>query len=345
MRDILADLNIDAARLEGGIEGGVWGIDMGANPEDWAGNLYYLLDIIGDLGIRVSFHSMGSGWINLLGIHQPQSRGPEPMTPLSTALERVDMLAGNNELRYDFLKDRRIWAWCVANELDISVASDLSWCIAVLDRIRGHGAKAYVACPRYANWGPGKDLSATYPLIAGHVDYLTFHHYGISQLVRDYGKVIIPQFAEWYYNELERQVEYCKAIGWPLDKFIFEEFGIWLGYGKDQGVEATFSDEDRGLYYLMALDVAKNLGIRHTFNHQLHEQTNKVRYPKPQATNYAIVAFDGSYYLPAYELKSAYATPIPSLMSLAWLTSGLAPVITVGGVVAVQELKKLGLIP
>lgn len=44
-------------------------------------------------------------------------------------------------------------------------------------------------------------------------------------------------------------------------------------------------------------------------------------------------------------VKEHLPTPISPLMSLAWLTAGLAPIITVGGVVTVQELKKIGVIP
>lgn len=49
---------------------------------------------------------------------------------------------------------------------------------------------------------------------------------------------------------------------------------------------------------------------------------------------------------PQTEIVRKYLpTPISPLVSLAWLTSGLAPVITVGSVVVVQELKKIGIIP
>ena len=314
---LLKDLNINTVRFNGGREGNTWDIHM-VNDPNWDTNLYNFIQEVKRLGVRWSLHEFDGGYQNLLGIVQPQGHGT--MTPLDVALDRVEMLAGNNSLGYDFLSEPSVYAWCPANEVDISVASDLNWCIAMLDKIRSYGVKAYLAAPRYGSWGPGEDLSNTFSLIDGHVDYISYHRYGVWELVNNYGGMVTTEFVEWIYGQLAKQVDYCRQVGWPLDRFIYEEFGMWLGYGSDLNTSHTFTDDVRAQYYRAIYEVCKSLGITNIMNHVLPEQTMPSTYPNPADNNYGIVALDGSYYLPAYELKSAYAsTPTSPLGLVPWL--------------------------
>lgn len=311
--DIMKNLNINSLHLMGGIEGNVWNIRIDKFPE-WATNLNNLLNLISSNGLKAYFHAMGSGWANLLGIVPPQSPGSNPMIPINDALAMIDKLAGNNELGHNFITDNRVIGWIPSNESDLTISTDLNWILTMCDYIRSLGGKSWVAAPRgIGGWGPGQDLSIVEPLLRGHIDYLDYHLYGIWELVNNYGGIVTPEWISWYKSKLQKQIDYIDSIGWPRDKLLLGEFGIWLGYGEDMNTIYTFTDEVRRDYYQATLNIMNEVGFRNVFNHNLFEQQNP---SGPATVNYGIVNLDGSYYLPAYEIKKAYTTPISSLGTL-----------------------------
>lgn len=318
---IIKDLRINMLKLLGGIEGNVLHIHMTRNPDEWAQNLYNLLNLIGSNGCKAYFHCIGSSWANLLGIvPPPQGTGPYPPVSLDEAKAMIDQLAGDNLLEYDFINDPRLIGWVPMNEADITDPMVLDWGLQMCDYIKSKGGRAWLASPRgIGGWYYGEDFHVTEPILYGHVDYLDRHLYEVWNFAnpceRDYQK-----FYDYYRSVLQNHVLDGRGR-FPIDSLIVGEFGIWRGYGSDLGYSGSFTDQERETYYNAVYNALEDAGIKNVFFHYLFAQQHEGIY---EDNRFDIVDTDSIYYLPTGIVKSNYTTPISPLRVLLKLSPFLA---------------------
>jgi hypothetical protein len=205
----LKNLNINTIRFVSGGEGDVWHINMIQNPNTWAQNLESLLAAVDSAGFKCYFMSLGDPWGCLLGIND---QDPDIPSTISVAQAEVylEELAGKNALGHNFLSDPRVAMCSVANEVNFGDPSNpnanYGWVIAICDYIRGKGGVVTVPYAR-VNDGWDQYFPVVAPMLAGHVDYLETHDYGIWQLANQYslggGAYDWAAWENWLYNDLK----------------------------------------------------------------------------------------------------------------------------------------------
>jgi hypothetical protein len=302
---LLQKAGINWIRVNGGTEGDIIHFGMVDYPNEWAQNLNIFLSQADSFGIKVSFTTLGTTYGTLFGIVSPgtSDRSPPnaPYTSIPQAEAMIDQLAGNNSLQHDFITDPRVLGWVTSNEVYIGSSTSsnpnnngpliLDWNLKILDYIRSKGGKAWIASPTTTLGSTeGYDFSDTYPLIAGHVDFLEAHYYALGQLTRYFegvnGEYDWQGFKQYYKNLLiNNMIDFKGNQTFSTDNILLGEFGMWIGPGDDMGLKKTFTGPDRINYYKAVLDAAKDAGLTNVCQHDFFQQADS------ESTDYSIVSF------------------------------------------------------
>lgn len=313
--DILRDLGVDVVRIGGGSEGDVGHFNIPTYPNEWAQNLDALLSQAQSHNMRVYFNILGSKWGTLFGAVCPQPVIGVAGTPLADAKLIVDQLVGNNPIGHNFIIDSRIYAWSVANEVDLADPVTYDWCIGLLDYIRFKGGKAGINSPYYNGQ---MELHLLEPILRGHVDYFQVHLYGmppIAKAQREGGDVYAVTYTT-FHDYLSTYVSERGTM--PLENIILGEFGIWHDYGIFGGAYATFTPENVRKYYDAVYLVCNELGIRNVINFECFAQ-RKSDGTYVDAAKFWCVDTDGTYVTSKTDaMKANYLTPTTSLLPVAF---------------------------
>ena len=296
---ILQDLGVNLIRVGGGIEGDVAHFNIGKYPTEWAINLQEFLTQAQNHGIRVAFVTMGTQWETLFGIVCPEPyRGIEG-TPVAEAKAMIDQMAGNNALGHNFITDPRIFAWSVANEVDLNNSVTLDWCIQILDYIRSKGGKAYISSPYdssvSSDWGASMDLHYIEPILRDHVDYFQIHiyHTSVAADAQQEGRSVYTAVYNDFNNCLSNYFINGRGTT-PLENLILGEFGIWHGYGIWTSTEVNFTDQSVSEYYQAIYQCAIDLGIKNIINFECFAQKRSDG-TYADAAQFWCVDVDGTY--------------------------------------------------
>lgn len=296
---ILQDLGINLIRVGGGTEGDVAHFNAMEHPDDWAQNIESFLALAQAHNILVTFVTMGTVWGTLFGVVCPEPYDGLNGTSIAESKAIIDKLAGDNTLHHNFIADPRIFAWSVANEVDLNNPVTLNWCLSILDYVRSKGGKAFISSPYNSSlssdWTASMDLHYIERILGGHADFLEIHcyHDSIAATAQELGKSVYTVV----YNDMHYYLSNYFVSGrgnTPLENLILGEFGIWHGYGVYGSVTANFTDESVSDYYRAVYDCAIDLGIRYVINHNCFAQ-------KDSSGNYVgevpwwCVDVDGSY--------------------------------------------------
>jgi len=268
---ILQDLGINAIRVGGGTEGDVAHFNVKKRPDEWAQNLQNFLALAQASGVAVTFVTMGTIWDTLFGIVCPEPYKGIEGTSVAESKSIIDKLAGDNELQHNFIADPRIFAWSVANEVDLNNSITLNWCISILDYVRSKGGKALISSPYNSSlssdWTASMDLNYIEPVLTGHVDFLeiNIYHDLTAAVAQESGKSVY----EAVYNDMHTSLSKYFVSGRgsiPLENLILGEFGIWHGYSVYEDMAANFTDVSVSEYYRAVYNCAIDLGIKNVFN-------------------------------------------------------------------------------
>lgn len=292
-------MNINLIRCFPGTEDNVAHFNINYDV-DWAQNLDNFLSQAASNGIKVLFNAMGSIWGPnlLLGIVQYPSVNPrlgqayDPWngqtiigTLIADAKVMIDKLAGNNALGHNFITDPRIYGWSTSNEQDLTDPVALDWNIQLCDYIRSKGGKAWVAHPKLPGMTDNWDSATQARVLGGHVDIIEMHDYGEYEYVNYFAKNTKP-YGSWnsLYDYMKHSFGQMLNSSFTPDKVFVGEFGMWLGYGTNEGLTqgVTFTAQDRINYYTDALNAARDAGIKNISFHGLFSETG-------ETPNYGIV--------------------------------------------------------
>lgn len=277
--DILADLGINVIRVSGGGEGDVAHFNIENYPNEWAYNLEEFLSIADNYNIQITFHTIGNSWGTLFGPHPPE---PGIVgTPINETITILEKLAGDNPLNHNFISDRRIHSWCIANEIDLSNEDSLNWCVTISDYIREKGGKTFISGPYYNNesrtWLENMDLKLIKPLIDDHVDFYSIHYYniGIVQEMQENNESVYDNIYEHFtynMNNLFLNPKYNISN----ERIIIGEFGIYHGYGI-WGGEMYYNLTEKSVsdYYKAIYQGCLDLGIKRVFNYNMFSEINQ----------------------------------------------------------------------
>jgi len=274
---ILRDLGINAIRVGGGTEGDVAHFNVKKNPDEWAQNLQNFLALAQDNGVVVTFVTMGTIWDTLFGIVSPEPYKGINGTSVAESKSIIDKLAGDNKLQHNFIADPRIFAWSVANEVDLNNSITLNWSISILDYVRSKGGKALISSPYdsslSSDWLASMDLHRIEPVLRDHVDFFEIHYYHVSVAAKaqQEGKSVYSEVYRDAYDSLSNY--FLNGRGnMPIENLILGEFGIWHGYGEWESINFNFTDQSVSEYYQAVYQSAIDLGIRNIFNFILFSQ-------------------------------------------------------------------------
>jgi hypothetical protein len=303
---LLKSVGINTICVDGGTEGDIAHLNINTYPNEWAPNLNNFLSAADQNGIKVYFNNLGKSWGTLFGIISPgDTLGPYPPTPIAQAEAMVDDLAGNNLLGHDFITDTRVVGWRTSNEVNITDPTILNWNLQLADYIRSKGGKAWLSSPYFGgDWTGGYNFRLTEPLLQGHVDFLEAHYYLLSEFISsgmDYTA---------YYNFCKSylQTAMVQSRGdYSLSHVILGEFGMWEGSGSDSGINATFTDAERQIYYQAIFDAARDAGIQNIVLFDFF--TLKKSDGTCLTPNYGVVDTSGRFYPYLYNvIQNAYSS-------------------------------------
>jgi hypothetical protein len=280
-----------------------WNTNIYSYSSTWAQELDDILTLTSAEGFQIWFQCLGNPLGGFFGIDDANllyynSRTPalrdangNIITDLVSAYEIANgypateqylaKLAGDNSLSKNFFADSRIFAWSIGNECVIANKSGgvvtanvvYNWLVFVADYIRAQGGK--VIADAWLVMPAGDAFVDVAPLAQDHADYIEYHHYGLWEL-RDYytpnynpNTVQYHNWDSWKTNTIQSYAEtqLANALtygGFTADKVIQGEFGIWRGHYTDQGVEATYSDQDVIDYYSHYFQAMNDAGIKNT---------------------------------------------------------------------------------
>ncbi|MFH1228794.1 MAG: hypothetical protein V1678_00015 [Candidatus Aenigmatarchaeota archaeon] len=301
---LLKEVDANAIRVSGGIEGDVAHLNMINYPNEWAQNLDYFLSTAAQNGFKVYFSSLGTAYGTLFGIVSPGDTaiGPFASTSITQAKTMIGKLAGNNSLNHNFITDPRVLGWVTSNEDDIFNSTVLNWNLELCDYIRSLGGKAWLGQPVYN--GVFDDWAIIEPILRGHMDMMDVH---IGAAGAFYNDPTYTAFYNLYYNALYNHVIRNRG-NFTLDQIILSEFGIWRGIGAGNGLDnITFTDLDRQTYYKSVFDSAKNTNIKNIMFLSFFSRINSDgSYLTP---NYGVVDTDGTFFPYLHDIiQSAYST-------------------------------------
>ncbi len=281
-------LGLNTLRFQMGGEGDVWHINMKQYPTTWAANLESLLNEVGNASLRCYFYSLGDPWGGELGIND-QAANISSTIGIASAESLIDELAGNNSLNHDFITDPRIALWSVGNEANFgsssSPNSNYYWVIQMCDYIRSKGGVVDVPSPIVdGQYCTGESL------LAGHVDYLEMHQYGIWQLSIQFSlgnsQYNWTEWESWLQSDLATSI--ADIGSFDLNHVILGEFGIWRGSGSDMGLtNYTFADQNRVDYYASYFQAVNAVGFKNICFHYSIEENSQ--YGNPEFCRYGMI--------------------------------------------------------
>ena len=261
------------------------------NPNTWAVNLESLLNVVGNASLRCYFYSLGNQYGGPLFVNDQASDISSVMS-VATAKTYIDKLAGNNSLHHNFITDPRIALWSVGNEVNLgssaSPNSNYNWVIQICDYIRSKGGLVDVPSPQID--GAYNNYASVQSLLAGHVDYLEMHPYGIWQLANQYSLGNNQYNWAGWEGWIKTQLQTALNTRGPftIDKVIVGEFGLWRGVGSDMGLTAySFTDQNRIDYYTHYFNAIRQVGLKNVCFHYSIEENSQ--YGNPDECRYGMI--------------------------------------------------------
>ncbi len=225
------------------------------SQSDWATQLKSFLDLIGSHNMKVVFHQLGS-WKD--PSNNDWAFGIKPQDGITAAKAKIDMLAGNNSLSYNFITDPRVSFWIILNEpfLDYTTSNGVNiadYCRAIGTYIQSKGGKATIG---YGSVESGNATPSKWvPLIRDWADYIIAHWYPIEEALsaQNIGQSVYNAVYNSFSSETERF--FVQMNGFlPKDALLIGEAGI-------QRYENSGASEDtRGEFYHAMFQALRDKG-------------------------------------------------------------------------------------